>query len=69
MKHIILAGAILGLGLMSGCAHMVPPYQENVENVTKLERGGTAKVKLGGFSGDAALQSLHSRGNTFKSPY
>ena len=69
MKHIMLAGAVLSLGLMSGCAHVVPPYQESVENVTKLERGGTTKVKVGEFTADAALQSLHSRGNTFKSPY
>ena len=69
MKHIMLAGAILSLGLMSGCAHVVPPYQESVENVIKLERGGTTKVKVGEFTADAGLESLRSRGNKFKSPY
>ena len=58
MKHIMLAGAIFSLGLMSGCAHVVPPYQESVENVIKLERGGTTKVKVGEFTADAGLESL-----------
>ena len=54
MKHIMFAGRILGRGLMSGCAHGVPPYQESMENVRRLERSGSAEVKLGEFSGDVA---------------
>jgi hypothetical protein len=63
------AVAVLGVMSVVSCATVVPTYQETVDNVTKLEQGGNSKVSLGEFKADPALQSLHSRANTFNSPY
>lgn len=65
-RILAAAGAAMLLG---ACSHVMPHYQESVDNVTKLERGGNGKVAVDEFRGDESVQVLHGRANTFKSPY
>lgn len=55
--------------LLGACSHVVPHYQESVDTVAKLEQAGGGKVAVDEFRGDETMQVLHSRANTFKSPY
>lgn len=66
-----LAGAVIALGLMSGCAMKAPPYQPSIDNIQILQRAKVRPASLGEFTvqtearGGAAIKV---RANTMTSP-
>lgn len=60
---------ILVATTITACATAVPPYSERVETVDRLHAGGTGKVTVEPFGGEASVHRLRARADTFVSPY
>ncbi len=71
-RALVLAVAVSGTALASGCSLTAPRYTASLDNVQKLKDGAIAPTKVGTFKSDPGKDnptSISIRGSSLASPY